>query len=235
MNFCPECGSDLRVNPNAKFCFSCGNKLAPTENVSASHIENDDFVETNNSDDGFDYFDFPLEEKYFNDFMLEVSERIATNSEISNNEIAKKYFERGEDLFEARSIYFKEFTTLGNFEEAELYEADLMYQEYLYSNQDDYIKNTLKKVVNCYSASLYFVKSVEAYYQLFVCYQYGKDYKKAHENLILFAETTKEYFGIQDNRTIEAVTFCRTNYEINNHYNLDNLPKWMYGQDMLPI
>ena len=33
MNFCPECGTDLRSNQNAKFCFSCGNQLPNTNNM----------------------------------------------------------------------------------------------------------------------------------------------------------------------------------------------------------
>lgn len=230
MKFCPECGTDLRATPNVKFCFNCGNQLLATNNVD-NQSDTDDIVKEKNISDDFDYFDFP-DANYFEDFMLEVGEHIATNSKMSNIEISQKYFEKGEDLFEARSSYFKEFATLGNREEAELYEADLTYQEYLYANQEDYIKNIFKEAVNCYKASLYFVKSIDAYYQLFVCYQYGKDYKEAHKNLILFAEISKELFGINDRRTIEAATFCRVNYGVNHHHLLDNIPKWMEGGAM---
>lgn len=235
MNFCTQCGADLRSNPNAKFCYNCGNQLDISDNLNTNHIENVDVVKTDiNPDDDFNYFDFP-ERKYFREYMLEVIEHVQSNPNLSNDDIAKKYFEKGEDLFEARTIYFKEFATLGNPEEAELCEADLNYQEYLNDNQDDFINNTFENVVNCYEASLYFAKSEEAYFQLFVCNQYGKDYINAHMNLILYAETCKEFFGVSDNRTIEAATFCRTNYSINYHFNLDKLPNWMMDQSILPI
>jgi hypothetical protein len=235
MNFCPECGADLKSNPNAKYCYSCGNQLTISDNLNTNHIENVDLVKTDiNPDDDFNYFDFP-ESKHFREFMLEVIEHVQSTPNLSNNDIAKKYFEKGEDFFEARTIYFKEFATLGNPEEAELCEADLNYQEYLNDNQDDFINNTFENAVNCYEASLHFAKSEEAYFQLFVCNQYGKDYKNAHKNLILYAETCKEFFGVSDNRTIEAATFCRTNYSINYHFDFDNLPDWMMDQSILPI
>lgn len=233
MNFCPDCGADLRNNQTAKFCYDCGSQLTISYNLNTNNIEN--VVKTDiNREDDFDYFDFP-ESKYFREFMLEVIEHVQSNPNLSNDDIAKKYFEKGEDLFEARTIYFKEFATLGNPDEAELCEADLNYQEYLNDNQDDFINNTFENAVNCYEASLHFAKSEEAYFQLFVCNQYGKDYKNAHKNLILYAETCKEIFGISDNRTIEAATFCRTNYSINYHFDLDKLPNWMMDQSILPI
>lgn len=235
MNFCPECGADLRENQAAKFCYSCGSQLTIATNLATNYVEDNNEVKTDiNPDDDFNYFDFP-EEKYFRDFMFEVIEHVQSNPNLSNEDIAQKYFERGEDLFEARTIYFKEFATLWNYDVAELYEADQTYQKYLIENQDDFINNTFEKAVNCYEASLYFVKSEEAYFQLFVCNQYRKDYKNAHKNLILHAETCKEIFGISDNRTIEATTFCRTNYSINYHFDLDKLPNWMMDQSILPI
>lgn len=234
MNFCSECGTDLKLNPKAKFCPNCGNKLVEIQNVVTNLDDNNNSFETADSDNDFNYFDFP-ERKYFRDFMFEVIEHVQSTPILSNNDIAKKYFEKGEDFFEARTIYFKEFATLCNPEEAELCEADLNYQEYLNDNQDDFINNTFENVVNCYEASLYFVKSTEAFFQLFVCNQYGKDYKNAHKNLILYAETCKEFFGVSDNRTIEAATFCRTNYSINYHFDLDKLPNWMMDQSILPI
>ncbi len=59
MNFCSECGTDLISNPNAKFCPNCGNKLAAMHGVVANQDENHVSFEAANSDNDFDYFDFP--------------------------------------------------------------------------------------------------------------------------------------------------------------------------------
>lgn len=230
MNFCSECGADLRDNQTAKFCYSCGNQLTITGNLTTNYIENNNVVKTDiNQEDNFDYFDFP-ESKYFREFMLEVIEHVQSNPNLSNDDIAKKYFEKGEDLFEARTIYFNVFRKLGRGSIVAEFEfeddvAGFDYYMYLIDKQNNFIRNIFEKVVNFYEASLYFAKCEETYYQLFICYQYGKEYEKAHENLILYAETCKEKFGLNDNRTIQAREFCIDNF-CNGNVEL-NLPDWM--------
>lgn len=230
MNFCTQCGADLRSNPNAKFCYNCGNQLDISDNLNTNHIENVDVVKTDiNPDDDFNYFDFP-ERKYFREYMLEVIEHVQSNPNLSNDDIAKKYFEKGEDLFEARTIYYNVFRRFGGGNIQALFDieydqAEEDYYMYLIDNRDNFIKSIFEKVVNFYEASLYFAKCEETYYQLFVCYQYGKEYEKAHENLILYAETCKEKFGLNDSRTIQASEFCIDNF-CNGNVEL-NLPDWM--------
>lgn len=227
MNFCPECGIDLRANPNVKFCFNCGNQIAAAKNVIT--YQSDSVVEKNNiHEDDFNYFDFP-EKKYFRDFMSEVMEHVILNPNLSNNDIAVKYFEKGEDHFESRSIYFETISTLGNYEklDAEFHKVNLIYQEQLYANQEYFIQNTFKMATMCYEASLYFEKNTEPYYQLYACYQYAKEYKKAHYYLILYTETSKELYGLKDNRTEKAAKLCRSNYLNNDQFDLEKLPDWI--------
>lgn len=248
MNFCPECGTDLRTNQNAKFCFSCGNKLAPKENVSLSHIEKYDFVETNNSDDDFDYFDFP-EEGYFQDFMLEVMEYIALNDNLSNQEISIKYFEKGEEFLSKYGLFFKKssgdtFFTLWRSEIDYSIEIDFPYQESLLRGSDEFLTNNdFEFATRCFRASLFFNPSQPfAHFGMFICYHIVSDYKMANESFVCYVEGLKDLYGLKDERTVIAAELCYRYYSLNKTEQMsdnvkvinisEELPNWIHNLGM---
>jgi tetratricopeptide (TPR) repeat protein len=230
MNFCPECGTDLRSNQDAKFCFSCGNQLPTTNNVVADQSKIDNVVKANNNhEDNFDYFDFP-EKKYFRDFMLEVMEHVETNPNLSNDEVAKKYFDEGKNLL--KLIPYKNYTdfiTIWNEEEAKDLIDDFSVQDKIYSKVEDFYLNDFEKAVSCFNASLFLKQdSTESHFLLFVCYHLGKDFDEAQNCLIAYVESAKYYYGL-DSDCIKGAVSDLVGYSVVNQkkHQLKDIPTWI--------
>jgi tetratricopeptide (TPR) repeat protein len=232
MNFCPECGADLRDNQTAKFCYSCGNQLTITGNLTTNYIENNNNVVNTdiNQENNFDYFDFP-EEKYFRDFMLEVMEHVESDSTLSNEVIAKKYFEAGKKFIEDIPNFNSplDITAIWNDEIANHYDLDLKVQQEIYAKVEDFYLNDFTKTVNYFKASLFFQPNFpEAYYNLFVCYHLCKDFDEAQNCLVSYAETARDLFGSDSDYLKEAGFVCNQYSNCNqDRHNLNELPSWL--------
>ena len=236
MNFCPECGTDLRSNQNAKFCFSCGNQLPNTNNIVADQSKSDHIVEANNNhEDNFDYFDFP-EKKYFRDFMLEVMEHVETNPNLSNDEVAKKYFDEGKNLL--KLIPYKQYIdiiTIWNEEAAKDWIEDFSLQQEIYSKVEDFYLNDFDKAVFCFNASLFIQpNSTESHYLLCICHHLGKNFDEAQNCLIAYAESARHYYGLDSEDLKEAGFTCNQYSEVNQKkHQLKDIPNWIKKYDSL--
>lgn len=216
MNFCPNCGTDLRNTPNIKFCFNCGTGLSSEEVVvnfaSYTQYRNDE-VENVVFFDDFDYFDFPDSENHFDQFLTFVDEHIAVTKGLTKKEVAEKYFEQGKLMF---SLTFEEWDV---FQKKEHHDVDL--------------EGLVDTAINCYKACLYFDSGyIDSFFQLAACHHFRRNYNKAFSMLLTYAHQNKEKFGMRSNETSKAASFC-LNYP---YLTDDNLPYWIKDESSdLPI
>lgn len=208
MNFCPECGTDLRSNQDAKFCFNCGVKMTSDVNVRGDNlidqsVTQDEIVE--DVFDDFDYFDFPNNEKYFEQFLTFVDEHIALTPSLTKKDVAEKYFEQGKLMF---SVTFEEWDS---FQNKKHHDAD--------------IEMLADIAINCYEACWYFGAQlyVESLFQLAACFHYKNNFNKAFSHLRSFAIQNNNLYGLRSNETSKAKSLC-LNYP---HTIIDDLPLWI--------
>lgn len=241
MNFCPDCGADLRNNQTAKFCYGCGNHLKDSDGLNTNHIENVDLVKTDiNPDDDFNYFDFP-EEKYFREFMLEVMEYVELNPNLSNEDIAEKYFKKGEELlnFIPQNNYSQGIASVWNDDYSDDFGDNFSFDpnilQEIYSKVEDFYLNKFNFTSSCFKASLFFNPNMlEAHRRLFVCYHLCKDFDEAQNCLIKYAETARDLFGSDSSYLKEAGFICNQYSIINqDKHNLNQLPSWILKYDSL--
>lgn len=211
MNFCQNCGTDLRSHQNVKFCFNCGVELT-LENINSSNILEKARREKKDELDNFDYFDFPESENDLRQFISHLEEHIAINSSLTRCIVGEKYLERGKEYLDACSLCD--------------YNLDKFTGKWSYPSPSE---KEVSIAAICFYLANEFCENSESLYQLWGYYYFIGQHKKAQQYLIIRAEKIKEKLGIEDWDTFEfavdAYDFTTDNKKNND---LEELPYWIY-------